>query len=228
MVSRWGFRVETEDDSVRLTNTRYPHMLTAVNETLKAAYKNYNVNCGDFLTFCDFRALTNYKRTYEDMLVLLNDHSRAIAEQIIEYGLSLGIRPVKCTYFKRVEFKKKGKIVFILDVIKGKNLKINIGFAEIGGQAFDLIAKVVDQYEDKETFARFWRLANIQKYVSILDTVTSNVRENILNGCDCIECSNCKIRYKFTYRGEEYVKCSLGNFYVYNPKPDDIPSINAC
>lgn len=162
LVSRWGFRVETQGDTVRLTNTGYPHMLTAVYETLKAAYKNYNVNCGDFLTFCDFRALVNYKRTYEDMLVLLNDHSRAIAQQIIEYGLSLGIKPVKCTYFNRVEFKKKGKIVFILDVIKGKNLKINIGFSEIGGQAFELIAKVVDQYEDKEEFARFWR-SNLKK-----------------------------------------------------------------
>ncbi len=162
LVSRWDFRVETQGDTVQLKNTRYPHMLTAVYETLKAAYKNYNVNCGDFLTFCDFRALVNYKRTYQDMLVLLNDQGREIAEQIIAYGSNLGIKPVKCTYFKRVEFKRKSKIVFILDVIKGKNLKINIGFAEIGGQAFDLIAKVVDQYEDKEDFAHFWR-SNLKK-----------------------------------------------------------------
>ena len=69
------------------------------------------------------------------------------------------------------------------------------------------------------------RLANIHKYIHLLDAVTSNVRENILNGYDCIGCNDCKIRYKFTYQEKKYVKCSLGNFYIYDPKPEDVPSI---
>lgn len=162
LVSRWGFRIETNDTEVRITNTEYPLMLTAVHDVLEAAYKNYNVNCTDYLTFCDFRALVNYKRTYHDMIVLLNREGQAMAETICEYALANGIKPVKCTYFNRVEFKKKGKIVFILDVAKGKDLKINIGFAEIGGPAFEKIAEVVEGYEDKDAFAQFWR-RNLKK-----------------------------------------------------------------
>ncbi|MBQ7338876.1 MAG: hypothetical protein IJW40_10565 [Clostridia bacterium] len=157
LTTRWGLQIKKTDTEVRISNTKYPHMLSAVYNTLQAAYKNYNVNCGDYLTFCDFRALVNYKRTYHDMLELLNREGQAIAESICEFALARGIKPVKCTYFNRVEFKKKGKIVFILDVAEGKNLKINIGFAELGGQAFRRMSDAIDAYTDKEIFVRYLR-----------------------------------------------------------------------
>lgn len=187
LVSRWGLHIEVTDTEVRITNTKYPHMLTAVHDVLEAAYENYNVNCGDYLTFCDFRALVNYKRTYHDMIVLLNDEGRKMAEIICEYALANGIKPAKCTYFNRVEFKKKGKIVFVLDVAKGKDLKINIGFAEIGGAAFDRIAEVVDGYEDKETFAKYWR-QNLKKCTACNPNCQKRVTPVEVFGLKCIVC----------------------------------------
>ena len=162
LCSKWGFYIETTEAEVRFGSKKYPLLLTAVHDILAAAYDNYSVNCGDYLTFCDCRALVNYKRTYHDMLVLLNREGRYMAETICEFALSHGIKPAKCTYFKRVEFKKKGKIVFVLDVVKGKNLKINIGFAELGSPAFTMIEEAVNSFDDKEAFAKFWR-QNLKK-----------------------------------------------------------------
>ena len=69
------------------------------------------------------------------------------------------------------------------------------------------------------------RLANLSQYIALLDSVTDNVRNNIINGYNCTGCNNCATRYKFKYKGKSYVKCALGNFYVYNPRVADIPSI---
>ncbi len=204
LCSRWGFQVEKTDAEVRITNTKYPLMLTAVHDTLTAAYENYNVNCGDYLTFCDFRALVNYKRTYHDMIVLLNRDGRAMAETICEYALAHGIKPAKCTYFNRVEFKKKGKIVFVLDVTKGKDLKINIGFAEIGGPAFTKIAEAVDQYEDKDAFAKFWR-SNLKKCTACNPDCQKRVTPIEVFGLKTIVC-------------QAYLR-------MFQPKPEDLEYI---
>lgn len=204
LVSCWGFHTETTETEVRITNTKYPLLLTAVHDVLEAAYKNYNVNCTDFLVFCDFRALVNYKRTYHDMIVLLNRDGRALAEAICEYALANGIKPVKLTYFNRVEFKKKGKIVFVLDVAKGKNLKINIGFAEIGGSAFDMIAEVVNSYEDKEDFVKYWR-QNLKKCTACNPKCQKRITPVEVFGLKCIVC-------------QAYLR-------MFQPKPDELKYI---
>ena len=155
--TRGGFCVEEHADVIRVTNPRYPGMLTAVYEVLTAAQKHYSVNRCDYLVFCEFRALVNYKRTYHDMYHMLNDQAKVLAQQLHDYASQLGVKPVKLTYFRRTEFKKKGKMVFVLDVASQNNLKVNIGFAEIGGQAFALLKNEIEQYEDKEAFTAFWR-----------------------------------------------------------------------
>lgn len=162
MLTHHGYKVETDGDNIRITNNKYPGMLKAVFELLKAANKNYSVNRTDYLTKCDFRALVNYKRTYDDMLLLLNDEGKELAQRLYEYAAGIRVKPVKCTYFCRVEFKKKGKVIFVLDVIDQKYLKINIGFAEIGGEAFKMIEKEIAQYDDKNDFIYFWR-KNLKK-----------------------------------------------------------------
>ena len=162
LTERMGMRFTETDGTVRVTNDVYPQMMIAVHDVMAAAYKHYNVNCTDYLTMCDFRALVNYKRTYEDMIVLLNDRGREMAERLCVYAAEHGIKPAKCTYFNRVEFKKKGKIVFILDVVSGKNLKVNIGFAELGGAAFELMREDIDSYDDRDAFAHYLR-ANLKK-----------------------------------------------------------------
>ena len=187
LCAKWGFHVATTEAEVRLTNKKYPLLLTAVHDILAAAYENYNVNCGDYLTFCDCRALVNYKRTYHDMIVLLNREGRAMAETICEYAITNGIKPAKCTYFNRVEFKKKGKIVFVLDVAKGKDLKINIGFAELDEPAFAKIAEAVDGYEDKAEFAKFWR-QNLKKCTACNPDCQKRITPVEVFGLNCIVC----------------------------------------
>ena len=166
LFSRHGMEYKTDynitGECVRVTNNRYPGMMKAVFELLAAAYQNYNVNCGEYLFTCDFRALVNYKRTYSDTFAILNDKARKIAEQIVSFAAGIGVKPIKNTYFNRVEFKQKGKIVFILDVAEQRNLKINIGFAEIGGEAFKMIENEIEKYDDAAELKNFWR-NNIKK-----------------------------------------------------------------
>lgn len=137
-------------------------MLKAVFELLKAANKNYSVNRTDYLTKCDFRALVNYKRTYDDMLLLLNDEGKELAQRLYEYAAGIRVKPVKALIFVGWNLKRMGKLIFVLDVIDQKYLKINIGFAEIGGEAFKMIEKEIAQYDDKNDFIYFWR-KNLKK-----------------------------------------------------------------
>ena len=188
MISRYGFVVEFKENMVSISNVHYPYILKAVKDTLDAAYRHYNVNCTDYLTFCDFRALVNYKRTYHDMLALLNREGQAMAEAICEFAMARGIKPVKCTYFKRVEFKKKGKIIFVL-VAKGKNLKINIGFAELGGQAFQMMKEVVDTYQDKDEFVRYLR-SNLKKCTNCTPGCQKRANPAEIFGARAIFCQN--------------------------------------
>jgi len=161
LFSQYGMEYKTEynitGECVRVTNNRYPGMMKALFELLTAAYQNYNVNCTDYLFKCDFRALANHKRTYRDMFTELNDAGKEKAVQIVSFAAGIGVKPSKNTYFNRVEFKKKSKIIFILDVAEGGKLKINIGFAEIGGEAFKMIEKEIEKYEDAAEFKEFWR-----------------------------------------------------------------------
>ncbi len=187
LCDQWGFRAESTETEVRFSNAAYPLLLTAVHNILAAAYENYSVNCGDYLTFCDCRALVNYKRTYHDMIALLNRDGRAMAEILCEFALANGIRPAKCTYFNRVEFRKKGKTVFVLDVDKGKELKISIGFAEPGSAAFAMIEKTVNAYEDKEEFAKFWR-QNLKKCTACNPDCPKRVTPVEVFGLNCIVC----------------------------------------
>jgi len=161
MYTRYGFKV-TFEDTVKITNTHYPGMMKAVFELLTSAYMNYNVNCTQYLLTCDFRALVNYRRTYVDTLAKLNSKSRKIAEQIVDFGAGIGVKPTKNTYYNRVEFKTKSKIVFIIDVYGKKELKINIGFAELDGEAFKMIEQVIDTYNDAGEFTEYLR-KNLKK-----------------------------------------------------------------
>ena len=161
LFSRHGMEYKNDynitGECIKITNSRYPGMMKAIFELLTAAYQNYNVNCTSYLFTCDFRALANFKRAYNDMFSELNDDGKERAEHIVAFAAGIGVKPSKNTYFSRVEFKKKSKIIFILDVADGGKLKINIGFAEIGGEAFKLIEKEIEKYDDLDEFKDFWR-----------------------------------------------------------------------
>jgi hypothetical protein len=157
MYARHGLEINTEWESVRISSSRYPGMMKAIFEVLTAAYQNYKVNCGDYLFTCDFRAIVDYKRTYADIFYMLNDEGKAIAEHIDSFAAGLKIKPSKCNFFNRVDFKKKGKKIFILDVVRQKNIRITMGIAEIGTEVFQMVEKEIEKYEDADKFIEFVR-----------------------------------------------------------------------
>jgi hypothetical protein len=99
------------------------------------------------------RALANYKRTYEDLHFILNKYTKQIAEQIV----SKKIMPQKCYYFFRVEYKQKGKVVYMSNISPKNNFRIYIGFTEIGGEAYKMIENDISNYYDYEVFAEYCR-----------------------------------------------------------------------
>ena len=156
LVDHHGFVYEKRDGSVTVSNRIYPDMFVATKKTMDCGYANYKVNRDYFMIYCDFRGLANYKRTYEDLHLILSDDTRRIAEQLHDYCVAHKITPQTCNYFFRVEYKHKGKIVYISDLADRNRLKINIGFAEIGGKAFKMLEDEIGKYDDAAEFKAFW------------------------------------------------------------------------
>jgi len=152
-----GFVFEHKEDMVIIRNEVYPNMLIAVEEIITAGYSNYKVNRDYFMLYCDFRAFEKYRRTYEDLHFVFSDNTRKIAEQLHEYNVSQKVMPQKCNYFYRVEYKHKGKIVYVSNLSPKNKLRIYIGFAEINGEAYKMIEEEIKRYEDYDEFAEFCR-----------------------------------------------------------------------
>lgn len=162
-LSRHGLKVEINDDITTVSNTVYPKMFAAIEEVNKAGFSNYKVNCSSYYIHCDFRALMKYNRTYKDLFHVLSDKDRSIAEALHQYAAERNIKPVNCTYFHRVEYKLKGKIVFIMDLADKNYLKINIGFANLHSAPYDHICSQIEGYDDADTFKKFC-LKHLAKY----------------------------------------------------------------
>jgi hypothetical protein len=206
MFSRNGFALDAGGEYFCLSNNRYPGMLRAFKELLESTYTHYKVNSTDYLISCDFRALVKYKRTYADVLYMLSDAGKAVAEQIDSFVTGIKITPAKCTFFNRVDYKKKGKRVFILSAVKQKNLMLAISTAKIDSEAFTMVEKEIERYEDAEELKEFWRK----------------------NAGKCGNCNpNC--RHKSNPRelfGKKMIICGgMPNVSLYNPKEQDIEHI---
>ena len=65
--------------------------------------------------------------------------------------------PQNCNYFYRVEYKQKGKIVYISNLASKNKLRIYIGFAELYGEAYKMIEDEIRHYENYDEFANFCR-----------------------------------------------------------------------
>ena len=152
-----GFVFEYKNDMVIVCNHIYPEMFIGAEAVIAAGYANYKVNRNSFMVYCDFRAFAKYKRTYEDLHFVFGDSTRKIAEQLHEYNVSQKVMPQKCNYFYRVEYKQKGKIVYISDLSPKNKLRIYIGFAELNGKAYKMIEEEIQSYEDCNEFAEFCR-----------------------------------------------------------------------
>jgi len=207
MYARHGFELVDFGDQISLSNSRYPGMMKAIFEVFAAAYMNYGASCGCYLTECEFRALVNYKRTYADMFFVLTEEDKAMAKRISDYAAGIGVKPAKCDFFHRIAFRKKNKVVFMFNVAQQKNLKIDIGFAKIGGEAFMRLEKEIEKYDDATGLRQF-----IIKY-------------------SCKRCNNCspKCHHKFNpieVFGKKMVICG-NNLYIRirEPKEQDLKYI---
>jgi hypothetical protein len=152
-----GFMFEYKSDMVVIRNDIYPDMFIAAEAIIASGYANYKVNRGHFMLCCDYRAFAKYKRTYEDLHFVFSDNIRKIAEQLHAYNVSQKVMPQKCNYFYRVEYKKKGKIVYISNLTSKNKLRIYIGFAELNGEAYKMIENEIHHYEYCEEIAEFCR-----------------------------------------------------------------------
>ena len=162
MLKTHGFIFEDKRAFVVIRNDMYPDMFVASNAVVEAGYANYKVNCGYFMVYCDFRAFAKYKRTYEDLHYVFGDTTRKIAEQFHDYNVNQKIMPQNCNYFYRVEYKQKGKIVYISNIYPKNQLRIYIGFAETNGEAYKMIEDKINSYDDYENFADYCR-KNLKK-----------------------------------------------------------------
>ena len=156
-LKKHGFVFEHKEDMVIIRNNTYPDIFIAAEAIIKAGYANYKVNRDYFMRYCDFRAFAKYRRTYEDLHFVFSDNTRKIAEQLHEYNVSQKVMPQKCNYFYRVEYKQKGKIVYIANLAPKNKLRIYIGFAELNGEAYKMIEEKIKHYEDFDEFAEFCR-----------------------------------------------------------------------
>jgi len=162
MLKKHGFIFEDRGGAVVVSNGIYPDMLAGSKAVIEAGYANYQVNRDNFLMYCDFRAFAKYKRTYEDLHFVFGDDTRRLAQQLHAYNVSQKIAPQKCTYFYRVEYKQKGKIVYISNLSPKNQLRIYIGFAEIDGEAYKMMEDEIRRYDDCDEFAEFCR-SNLKK-----------------------------------------------------------------
>jgi hypothetical protein len=199
-----GFVIEEKGDIVVVYNHLYPGMLVGAKSINEAGRVNYKVNCDDFRSYCDFRGLAGYKRTYEDLHLVLNDENRRIAEKLHEYNVSRKIMPQKCYYFFRAEYKYKGKRVCQIDLAEKNRFKINMFFAEKGNEAFKTLESEIEKYDDAAEFKSF-----IVKNFS--------------------KCQNCKpVCWKKTTPrevfGKKFFACST-HITIYNPKEQDLSYI---
>jgi len=161
-LKKHGFVFEHKEDMVVIRNNIYPNMFIAAEAVIAAGYDNYKVNCSDFMVHCDFRAFEKYRRTYEDLHFVFGDNTRKIAERLHDYNVCQKVMPQNCNYFYRVEYKHKGKIVYISNLDSKNKLRIYIGFAELNGEAYKMIESEIHHYEDYDEFSEFCR-KNLKK-----------------------------------------------------------------
>jgi hypothetical protein len=202
-----GFYVNDNGKTVTITNIYYPDMFIAAKAIYNAGRAYYKVNCDSFMIHCDFRALTKYKRTYEDLHLALNDINRTVAYKIHEYNISRKIMPQKCNYFYRVEYKFKGKIVYISDMISKNDFKINIGFAPFDTESFFRINSIIESEGGNEQFKAF-----CHKYLAK----------------SCTNCNpNCETKkYPKEVFGKKRVICGYNPFFrLTNPTDRDLEYI---
>jgi len=150
------------------------------------------------LTWTNVAADKKLKDSCVDFIVasMFNDNDRKFFEVLHEFLLS-----------KKFTYKMK-ETAWIRYIVKGK---------------LEFLAHKPDM---KSGFFIKIRLANLDKYANILETVTENVRENVLNAYYCRGCSPCKSNaYRFSYKSKKYVKCCRGCYHFYNLTLDDFPSI---
>ena len=154
-LARNGLVIQINDDFTIVSNFMFPKLFQAVTAVRKASFTNYKVNCDSFFIHCDFRALVNYKRTYQDVYPLFNEKNQAIVYALHEHSIEKKIKSVNCNYFYRVEYKLKGKIIFITDLINNNDLKINIGLNPYSSSSFELIKNRIEASEQAEGLKAF-------------------------------------------------------------------------
>lgn len=160
-LTRQGMIIKVNDGFTTISNSIFPKLFQAVVAVRKASFKNYKVNCDSFFIHCDFRALVNYKRTYQDVYPYFNERNQATVYELHEHAIEKKIKPVNCNYFYRVEYKLKGKIVFITDLTNNNDLKINIGLNPFSSSSFEYIKSRIETSEQAEGLKDF-----IYKYIS--------------------------------------------------------------
>jgi len=202
-----GFIFEGKGDTVVVRNALYPDMFIGAKATVKAGYANYKVNRDYFRLYCDFRALAGYKRTYEDLHLIFSDGNRRIAEKIHEHCIGRKIMPQKCNYYFRVEYKYKGKIVYIADLVGGNQFKINIGFAPFGSPSYQRCINFIENDSSAPELKEFF-IRNAAK-----------------------KCRNCKVNCEIKknpkyFFGRKMVVCmNLPFIRMTNPAEEDLNSI---
>lgn len=146
-----GYVFEERDGEVIIYNHLYPDMF----ESAVTDGSYVKVNCDYFEMYSDFRAIAKYRRTYEDLHLVFSDKRRQIAEKINDYCVKNKIMPQQCYYFFKVDYKHKGKLVCVTTVKDKNQYVINIGFAIIGGKAFEMISNEIEKYDDTAKFKEF-------------------------------------------------------------------------
>ena len=150
-----GFVFEKKDNIVVIYNDVYPDMFVAAKAMIDVGYANYKVNCDYFMLYCDFRVLSKYRRTYEDLHIIFSDKRRQITEKIYDYSVGNKIMPQQCNYFFRVDYKYKGKVVYVTNVKDKNQYALHMGFAEIGSEAYKMIEREIKKYDDADEFKEF-------------------------------------------------------------------------
>jgi len=126
---------------------------------------------------------------------ILSDSRRQIAQKIHEHAVLHNIKPQRCSYYFRVEYKRKGKRVFQADLGQANQL---------------LIDPVVDIY-DQEMFDEG---ADPGFKAFILKHIT-----NRCNGCS----PNCRKRYELKMIfGKKMIVCVLK---ITDPTVDELPHL---
>lgn len=86
-LTRQGMIIKVNDGFTTISNSIFPKLFQAVVAVRKASFKNYKVNCDSFFIHCDFRALVNYKRTYQDVYPYFNERNQATVYELHEHAI---------------------------------------------------------------------------------------------------------------------------------------------